>query len=375
MVAKTMPGAPASLTEPWVARLEIWRGESSPRMQPQARKRWIGLFMLVCCSLAPNAAWADTGGYRIAVLDLESDDVHDNFAGELTQRLRTTMQSRTGFTLHDTHVSLLQLSLAQNCDPAQAECLGQLAVQLEVDGFIFGKVTHEGGAPVALLRRYDIKSQSVDRTSLVTFTSREIESDELERGAQHLLNDLLGAQAASGEVHAAVLPPAAESATTAPAAKGGGISPRTTLGYALIATSLLAAGMTAVSFIEVYDAEHNANYTRYRYAVGDTNPGVNNVCSEANAGHTYGLDAASFNEAKSSCSMGNTFSVLQYVFLGAAVVTGGVGAYLLATDESEQAPSADSKRTARDAGRSSVAFRLQPNLGFRSGGLSARLSF
>jgi hypothetical protein len=371
MVDQTMLGAPANWTEPKGAWRHGWRGEPSPCTQP----RWLGLFVLVCCNLAPSAAWASAGGYRLAVLDLESDDVHDNFAGELTQRLHSAMGSRTGYALHETHVSLLQLSLAQNCDPAEATCLAELALQLEVDGFIFGKVTHEGGVPVALLRRYDIKSQSVDRTSLVTFTSREIQSDEFARGADHLLNDLLGTPTAAPELHAAVLPPAAGAATSVPAAKGDGISPRTTLAYALIATSLLAAGMTAVAFIEVYDAENNANYTRYRYAVGDTNPTVSNVCNEADAGHTYGLDSSSFHEAKNSCSTGNTFAVLQYVFLGAALVTGGIGAYLLATDESEQAPSADSKRTARDARPRAVAFRLQPNLGFRSAGLNARLSF
>jgi hypothetical protein len=367
MVDERMQGAPPSVAERLTPSCRRLRSHPSRR---RARVGGFGLLVLLCCSAIAERASANSAGYRLAILDLESDDVHDNFAGELTKRLDAAMTSRTSYRLHETHVSLLQLSLSQNCDPAQAECLGVLAVQLQVDGFIFGKVTHEGGAPVALLRRYDMKSQSVDRTSLVTFASREVQPADLERGAEHLLNDLLGPPSATST--ALVAPPLAAGAAAAdagqPGAESTGISGRTTLGYALIAGSLLAAGMTAVSFIEVYDAEQNANYTRYRYAVGDSNPGVSNVCHEADAGHMYGLDAASFKEAQSSCHLGNTFEVLQFVFLGTALVTGGIGAYLLATDDTETEPSPTKKP-------STASWHVRPNFAFGRAGLDARVSF
>jgi hypothetical protein len=64
------------------------------------------------------------------------------------------------------------------------------------------------------------------------------------------------------------------------------------------------------------------------------------VCDEAANDRAHGLSSKSFSEVKSECSTGRTFEVLQFVFLGAAAVTGGLSAYLLLTDGPERKSSA-----------------------------------
>jgi hypothetical protein len=328
------------------------------------------LLAFACCGLASGSAHAREAPYRLALLELESDNVHDNFAGLLTERLRSALSERSGYELQYAPVSLAQLSLAHDCDTSKADCLATIARELKLDGFVFGKVTHEGGAPVALLRRYDLSNGSVDRSALMTFASTEVAQDELERGAQELLASLLGSQPPAGRARlqpsAAKPAKTAHTASTPASAPSTGLSGQATVAYSLLALSVLSAGMAVASFIWVNDAEHNANFNGYRLAVGDSNPGVRDVCSEASAGKSYGLDAASFRQVKSSCTTGTTFEVLQYVFIAGAVVAAGVGTYLLASDDSTSEQPSPAVRS---------RLSLRTSLGRRDFGLSARLSF
>jgi hypothetical protein len=287
----------------------------------------------------------------------------------LTERLRAALSDRSGYELQYAPVSLAQLSLAHDCDTSKADCLATIARELKLDGFVFGKVTHEGGAPVALLRRYDLRSGSVDRSALVTFASVEVAQDELERGAEELLASLLGGQPSAGRARlqpsASQPAKAAAPASTPATAASTGLSGQAAVAYSLLGLAVLSAGMAVASFIWVNDAEHNANFNSYRLAVGDSNPSVRDVCSEASAGKNYGLDATSFSQVKSSCSTGTTFEVLQYVFIASAVVAGGVGTYLLASHDS----------TSDEPSAAGHGLRLRPSLGRRELGLSARLVF
>jgi hypothetical protein len=377
------------MTEQIAARLRrrllaIWRScyrliEVSARLSTHRIPEWrrvrravrtgslAGLLAFACCGLVSTRAFARDATYRMALLELESDNVHDKFAGLLTQRLRAALSDRSGYELQYAPVSLAQLSLAHDCDTSKADCLATIARELKLDGFVFGKVTHEGGAPVALLRRYDLRSGSVDRSALVTFASLDVEQDELERGAEQLLAGLLGGDtAASAHSQPSAAQPAKAVAASTPVTKPAtALSGRTVATYSLLAGSVLSAGMAVASFIWVNDAGHNTNFKSYRLAVGDSNPSVRDVCSEAAAGKDYGLDAASFRQVKSSCSSGTTFEVLQYVFIASAVVAGGFAAYLLASDDS----------TSEQPRRTSRSLSLRPNVGRRDFGVSARLIF
>ncbi|HKP59787.1 MAG TPA: hypothetical protein VJV78_23850, partial [Polyangiales bacterium] len=77
----------------------------------------------------------------------------------------------------------------------------------------------------------------------------------------------------------------------------------------------------------------NENLEHYRRAVGKMDPNVEDACDEASENHAHGLGSDAFADVKDQCSTGRTFEVLQYVFLGAAAVSGGLGAYFLLSDD------------------------------------------
>ena len=326
------------------------------------------VFALAVSCIAPVRARAEGTPYRLALLELESDAVHDNFAKRLTERLRAALSERHDFELRYAPVSLAQLSLAHDCDTSRIECLSTIARELKLDGFLFGKATHEGGALVAVLRRYDLHSESVDRSALVSFASLEVGQPELEHGAQELLARLLGGSIPRRPAPPAPHPTAPVAATEhaeQPQRADTGTSGQSIVGYALLATAVVSAGMAVASFVLVDKAENNVNYKNYRLAVGDTSPDVRDVCGEAEAGRSYGLDAAKFRDVKSSCSAGRTFELLQYVFIATTVISGGVSAYLLASDDTES----------EDSARQALRVRLAPRLSQRELGLGASLRF
>jgi hypothetical protein len=75
------------------------------------------------------------------------------------------------------------------------------------------------------------------------------------------------------------------------------------------------------------------------------------------------VDEATFTEVRDHCSAGKTYEVLQYVFLGTAVVTGGIGAYILLTS--------DASESASRPGR----LALRPRVGASGAALTASLTF
>ncbi|HKU41521.1 MAG TPA: hypothetical protein VJR89_25365 [Polyangiales bacterium] len=332
------------------------------------RRQWLQAAALCSWLLATSAA-ADSGEYRLAVLAFESDEVQDNFAEALAQALREALDARSDYTLHQTHVSLAQLSLSQNCDISHAGCLTAIARSLKLDGFVFGKVTHEGGAPVAVLRRYDLWSEAIDRSALASFSSDAPQQPELERAAHKLLDDLLGPAPGTHRPNLAVTPATAPKLTTPRTleSKDSGPSAGVIAGYALLGGAVLTAGLSVLSFVEVERAEKDPNYERYRLAVGNSSRmNVSDVCDEAAAGRSYGLSPASFRDVKETCTRGMTYEVLQFVFLGGAVVSGGLAAFFLTTGSG-----GDKEKASLKTGDVS----LQPSLGRRGFALNAKLKF
>jgi hypothetical protein len=90
--------------------------------------------------------------------------------------------------------------------------------------------------------------------------------------------------------------------------------------------------------VQVRHAQDDAAFDAYRRAVGRTKPDVEDVCAEIETGADYGLGSAQLAQARGSCSHGKTYQVLQFVFLGTALVSGGVGAFLLLGSGPDQAP-------------------------------------
>ena len=322
----------------------------------------IGCLLAWCLAAASSVRAAD---YRLGVLQVESDDVNsDALAPVFMEELRAILAARPGIAPVDTRVTLTQLSIGQDCSTGESSCLLRIANSLRVDGLLFGKLTHEGGEPVAILRRYDVASASIDASALVTFDSQEATAAAVHDETQKLVSALLGEAPAVAEAPATEAPPeaAAPAAATAAPPEGSGISGRKIAGFSLLGAAVVSAGLTVLSFVEIDQSVHDPSFEKYRLAVGQNDVRATDVCDEASTGKRYGLSDANFREVRSACNTGQTFEVLQYVFLGTAVVTGGLATFLLlgGSDDAEDKPQ---------------AITLVPSVGLRQVALHASLHF
>jgi hypothetical protein len=276
---------------------------------------------------------------HLAVLEINSDGVHDDLARQLSEALRKEVRSKPGHLLSDARVSLEQLSLVHDCDPSELACLGKIARQIGVGGFIYGQLSNEGSGAYAEVRLFDATTQTNKRVSRVMFALREASTSDVSRKAQTIVSQLLGTEAAAAPEPA---PPAVPEVTPPPQGSGvqtepsDGMSTQKVAGFALLGGAALSVGLSVFAFVEIDRAKNNETYDSYRRAVGKNDPMVKDVCDEAEDDRRHGFDAKSFSEVKSECSAGRTFEVLQFVFLGAAAVTGGLSAYLLLTDSPER---------------------------------------
>ena len=297
--------------------------------------------LMLVWALGPSQVSADNGQYRLAVLELGIDDVDDAVARSLTESMRKQLTSRSEYSLRDNAVSLEQLSLAQDCDGEQTSCLDRIARSLDVDGLVFGKLTNERGATIARLRRYDVKTQAVKNAALATLATRDGKPEDIERKARELVTDLFELEAPRSPFARGDLTPRADPAqlgSLAPESivKQQRLSPRELTGYALLGGAVLSAGLSVLSFVQIDRAETNDTFERYRRAVGQLRPSVRDVCDEAAAGQRYGFDARTLARVQSSCGTGRTFEVLQFLFIGGAVLSSGLSAYLLLGTEPER---------------------------------------
>lgn len=365
--------------------------------------------------VCPKARAQAAKPYRLGLLQLESDAVHeDTVAPQLMAELRTALPKRSDYELVDTHVSLTQLSLAEDCNVTELSCLAQIGEKLALDGFLFGKVTHDDGeVPMASFRRFDRAHGAIQSTAIISFGSERFSQERMQAEVYQLLNKLLGpgpkqalavippeaapAKPAVAAAPAPAPPPAAEpvapAAVPAPAAEateptqvaaasapsttepivptvqleqGTGISARRLAGYVLLGGAAASVGMSVLSFVQVDKAANNASFQDYRSLVGANNATAKDVCDEANAGKRYGQTPDNFKQVKSSCSTGSTFEVLQYVFIGGALVTGGLATFLLFGG-------GDTKDKAQATGLQHIT--LHPSIGRGGASLSARMRF
>ncbi|MFT3926218.1 MAG: hypothetical protein QM778_26975 [Myxococcales bacterium] len=107
---------------------------------------------------------------------------------------------------------------------------------------------------------------------------------------------------------------------------------RRVLGWTSIGLALGLTGATIYSWVRIGNINDDPYLKEYRAAFP---PNVQDVCVAAEAGtlaHKHPSQAGLESKANSLCNEADTLEVLQYVFLGSAIVFGGVGTYLLVTD-------------------------------------------
>ena len=288
--------------------------------------------------LAASHARASEGEVvtHLAVFEINSDGVHDELARQLSQSLLKEVRATPGHLLSDARVSLEQLSLVHDCDSSELACLGKIARQIGVGGFIYGQLQNEGNGAYAEVRLFDATTQTNKRTARAMFALRDAAAADVARKAQSLVSQLLGPEPAPAPETPSAPSPELTPPTQDPSPVLGGsdsVSGQKIAGFALLGGAALSVGLSVFAFVEIDRAKNNESFDTYRRAVGRTDPTVKDVCDEAASDRSYGLNPTRFGEVKSECSTGRTFEVLQFVFLGAAAVSGGLSAYLLLSDD------------------------------------------
>jgi hypothetical protein len=339
--------------------------------------------LALVCAVAP-AAHADDAP-RIAVLTPSSDQSDDTLALAVGDALRAELRARGGFTVSDARISLEQLSMANDCEPDAPACLRKIAKGLAVDGLLYTSISRrQGTSELVDVRYFSLAPAGDHETKRVThvFVTPQPSAREIEIAGNGLVMDMFGAsQSAADPGGHAIAPTVAEPAGEPPAphehpsvtesdhaaqVDASGVSTRAVAGYALLGVAAVSAGLSVLSFVQIDSAESDAAFRDYQVAIGKQNPRVKDVCTEAERGETYGLTAGDFASVRDRCSTGGTYEVLQYVFIGATLVSGGAAAYLLLGDDD----GSGSERAAR-AG----TFALRPTVSRRGAGIHASLRF
>lgn len=146
------------------------------------------------------------------------------------------------------------------------------------------------------------------------------------------------------------------------------------LGYTLIGVGVASFAGWGVSMYMVNDTNNNEAFVAYKNAFPQPQE---DVCALAEQNDTSSgrVTSEQLAEVKEQCTTGQTFNVLQWVFLGAGIVSSSVGAIILATDdggEPDQAARLDLHRPARARGPS---LTIAPQVGLDRLAVQSTLRF
>lgn len=146
------------------------------------------------------------------------------------------------------------------------------------------------------------------------------------------------------------------------------------LGYTLIGVGVASFAGWGVSMYMVNDTNNNDAFVAYKNAFPQPQE---DVCANAAKNDTAmgRVTSEQLAEVKEQCTTGQTFNVLQWVFLGAGIVASGVGTYILVTDdggEPDQSARLDLHRPARARGPS---FTITPQVGRQTLAVQTTLRF
>ena len=320
----------------------------------------------VLCVVGAAMPLAAAAQPTLAVLGLSSDPESEELARALSEALRAKAAGSAQFTVSSTGASLQQVLMVHDCDPGDPSCLQKVAQGLQVERLAYGKVSSVGDPPTQVV---EVELFSVATTSIERRARADVRDDvPLDDVAADLVRQLEGVPASE---KAAAPAPVAAAEPAPPLPEEYPVAPVDDdpaslrwIGYLLVGVAVASVGVTVFSWTQIDAATNNDAYDLYRRRVGDEDPTATDVCARADAGLRYNVDEKTFEEVLDQCSRGKTFEVLQYVFLGTAVVSGGVGAYFLLRDEGSG-----------QAERAGARFALRPSVGPGGAGVRAALRF
>jgi hypothetical protein len=332
------------------------------------RACWLGSAIVL---LFASPAFAQN--QSLAVLGLSSDD-DEALAAELTDALRAEARSDPDYRVSSSHVSLSQMTMANDCDITEAPCRSRIARALDVKQVIYGEL-HRASSVSYEVELHMFASSGTASSARRSIPKGETNRTDLGRHARALLLALEGRSDAemsadeappANTVSADVKPLGAEDHETAPShseeAPQASRGSNDWLGYTLLGVAGVSLALTVFSWTQISAASDDKDFTTYRAAVFAQKPTVPDVCDEASAKRSYGVDANTLANTRNACSTGKTFERLQYVFIGATLVAAGVGTYFLLDDDGPEHAKKDGPRLA-----------VRPNFQRYGAGLNLRL--
>ncbi len=374
------------------------------RAQRTGLAAMLALSACLACSEAARAAEPSPAALPITVVALRTDDAYDQ-AGALTQALRSAVKETPGWSVGEGDFSLEVLTLSLQCeDVPDAGCQARIADQIKSDRYLWGVLrksdTDVEGALHLWTRGKPATSVPVKHSANLT----EANDEPLRKIAADAIAALTGGppegslRVRTGAAQASVLidgkpvgnvqnGEATFTVTAGPhrvRVKSSGfldseasvvVLPVATTDVALsqmpaepsqsnwkrvggfigLGAGAVFGTVAVISSVQVASIQNDPRYTAYR---GLFLTGVEDVCAPAQREAIRGditADARTADAGIRLCERTDTFMGLQYVFYPLAVVSAGLGAYLLVTSDSRSG-----ERT---------GWTVQPSVGLDAGGL------
>lgn len=345
----------------------------------------------------------------VVVAGLTSVDGDDEYARNLTGALRHAATAVRGWSVSERDVAMANLELVAGCEAPDPACLAQIATTVGAQRLIFGTISRTAGDHYEFalsIHSFNAATGQVEENVDRNLPSSRVDIDDLREPAREIIDQLanvprvgtirvagaanqpvridgaaVGTTDAGGTFVASdiaagshevtlgdgaamsvTVSEGSEAVATFSDSSGGGGGPSINwAAVALLAGAGLALVGTVVSWAELLSLSNDSAYNQYRMDLG-TMYGLSGdvACQDNSIAHLgAGPSAAHIRDV---CSQGNTFEILQYVFLGVAVAAGATGIVLLVLDSSGSHEDA-----------STVS--LVPSFGPNSGSMTLRLRF
>lgn len=344
----------------------------------------------------------------VVVAGLTSVDGDDDYARALSGALRHAATAVHGWSVSERDVGLANLELVAGCEAPDPACLQQIATSVGAQRLIFGTIARTGVDHydfAVSVHAYSVATQSIEENVDRNLPSSRTDIDEL-RGPAREIIDLLanvphvgtirvtaaaaqqvridgaavGTTDAGGSLVASDVSagphevvagdqPAmtvnvtegAEAVAAFSASSGGGGPSIDWAAVTLLSVAGLAIVGMVVSWAELLTLSNDSAYNAYRTRLGTDFGLMGDVACQESSLNAVGSGVTG-SHARDVCSQGNTFEILQYVFLGVAVAAGATGIVLLVMDSSGNHDEAQT-------------VSLVPRVGPQGGGMDLTLRF
>src|SRR6478672_11733431 len=159
--------------------------------------RYLRLSLLLSAILVGVAgnAWADPA--TLAVLGVETVDVPEALAQQLTEALRQRAASSTAVRAAPAK-DLIEIKMIFGCEQEQPACMAKAGKTLGVDKLLYGAIRKAGKGDAQLavtLKLLDVRSGAVEKSFTDTVTKRELAAGSVSATAARWFGELVPVEA------------------------------------------------------------------------------------------------------------------------------------------------------------------------------------